>query len=328
MEEEFEVLARLQRRLATSEGVAVGVGDDTAVLDEPFDLFTTDLAVELVHFRRDWCSAQDVGWRTVVASLSDVAAMGGRAGPYVVGAALHGDEESAFVDGIVEGMRAAVETHGGEHPDPVGGDLTSSPDEAFLAVAMLGRSPAEGAVLRSGAEVGDRLVLVGRPGRAAAGLAALEGDESAEQWERLVEAYRRPTAQLRAGRWLADDGAARAMIDVSDGLLRDLGHVAEASGVGARIEAESLPVDDELEAFADATEADVRHLTLGGGEDFSLLAAVPEERADDLVAASTDWPVAEIGAIVPADEGVAAIDADGNRIAIDDEGWQHFSDRE
>ncbi len=329
---EFDFIAELRGRLPTAEGVGVGIGDDAAVLAKRFDLLTTDMLVEGVHFRRDLCSAAEIGWRAVVSSLSDIAAMGGAPGAYVVSLAVGSSIEREDARGIVRGMREAAEACGvGKAALPVGGDLSSSPGPTVLSVAMLGEAPQDGALLRSGAQPDDRLVVVGQPGESAAGLRVLEDDTAglaSRPRERLVEAYCRPRAEVAAGRWFGDEQIASALIDVSDGLAADLEHVAEASCVGARVELAALPVSPPLERFGRALGEDPARVAAGGGEDFCLLAAVPPEHLERLHAraADADWPCAEIGAIVSGESHVSFVDENDRPVDVSSFGYEHFAD--
>jgi thiamine-monophosphate kinase len=325
---EFELIDEIRRAFPVPEGVDVGIGDDAAVLSRQFDVVTTDMLVEGVHFRFDWCSPEDVGWKSLVASLSDVAAMGATPGPFVVGIGLGPDHDESVARGLVEGLRRACQAAGRERVAPVGGDLSSTPGPAVVSVTLFGESEGPGAIGRGGASVGDRLVLFGAAGRSAAGLAALErwGGEAADRLPGVVEAHCRPTAQMAAGAGLGRERLASALIDVSDGLIRDLGHILDQSGVGARLEVDALRLDDDLVEAADVLSADPVDFVLGGGEDFSLLAAVPRREVDALrqLAGDAGWPMSVIGAIVDPDEGLSVVEPSGERRTIASGGYEHF----
>jgi thiamine-monophosphate kinase len=328
MASEFEIIGTIAGRFATPDGVEVGIGDDAAVLESGrFDLVTTDMLVEDVHFRRDWCTAVDIGWRALTASLSDIAAMGGRCGPYVANVAMTGEDED-FVDGILEGFEAAADMAG---PDaaiaPIGGDMSSSPGPAVLSITLLGTSLSAGPLLRNGASPGDHIVLTGQPGRSKAGMALLDGTwtiDEADTPDDLIEAYRRPVARCGVGELLGDDVGANALIDVSDGLLADLGHIMEASGVGARLDWEALPVDDSLTSLPLSDDAIRRDYVLSGGEDFELLMSLDEEQWRELSRREKGVPVHRIGRIRPEDDGIAWTDLPDGLSPASDEGWEHF----
>lgn len=259
----------------------VWIGDDSAVLEEQGTdlLLTTDLTVGGVHADLDLLGLADVGWRALVAALSDIAAMGGAAAHAVVAVAAPAQTDLRL---LYEGVAAAAAEHG---CPVVGGDLSSA-DQLVVAATVTGRVP-EGrrAVLRSGAKSGDSLFVTGPLGASAAGLRALREGKGLRPSEEspVVKAHLRPRARLQAGQ-AAGRGGATAMIDVSDGLAADLWHLADASGVGFELErvpvAEGARVDDAL----------------GGGEDYELVMATsdPERLVATFVTAALAPPL-EIG---------------------------------
>ncbi len=266
---EFPLIARLRDAFAQGEQVLVGPGDDAAVLRirNGHVVVSTDLLVEGRHFRRDWASAVDIGHRAAAANLSDINAMGGRAHSLTIGLAAPRDLPAQWALDFAQGFADECGLVGAS---VVGGDLTSS-DQLVVAVTVLG-SCTQSPVLRSGAEPGDVLALCGRQGWAAAGLAVLgRGFRSPRV---LVEAYRRAEPPYDAGPAAADAGAT-SMIDVSDGLLADAGHLAEESGVAIDVRRDAFEIPEPLEAVGAATGADPISFILGGGEDHSLLATFP-----------------------------------------------------
>jgi len=200
---EFELIDEIRRRFPAPDDAAVGIGDDAAVLSNRFELATTDVLVEGVHFRLDWCDPSDVAWKAVTASLSDVAAMGGRPGPYLATIALGPDHGDDVAYGLVEGFEERADALDEDLAVvPVGGDVSESPGPLVVSVTMYGSAAGPEPLLRDGAGEGDRIVLIGRPGRSAAGLAQLRDSTRAEEdaCVELVETYRRPGAEVRAGR--------------------------------------------------------------------------------------------------------------------------------
>lgn len=253
---EFGLIAAVTARLPQSSAVLLGPGDDAAVLAAPDGrvVATTDVLVEGVHFRRDWSSGYDVGRKAAAANLADVAAMGGTATALLVGLACPPDLPLAWALELADGLRDEALLVGAVI---VGGDTVTA-DQVVVAVTALGSL--EGPpVTRSGAQVGDSVVLAGRPGLSAAGLRLLQQGITDGP---LVEAHRRPTPPYALGPALARAGAT-AMCDVSDGLVADLGHLARASGVG-------FDLSPELLADPDVSLQDV----LTGGEDHALVATV------------------------------------------------------
>ncbi|HEX3931442.1 MAG TPA: thiamine-phosphate kinase [Nocardioides sp.] len=263
---EFPLIDQLRGLFPQGEQVLVGPGDDAAVLRirTGHVVVSTDLLVEGRHFRREWATAADVGHRAAAANLSDINAMGGRAHSLTLGVAAPRDLPAQWVLDFATGF---AEECGRVGASVVGGDLTSA-DSLVLAVTVLGACT-QSPVLRSGAGPGDVLALCGRQGWAAGGLAVLaRGFRSPRV---LVEAYRRPDPPYDAGPAAAEAGAT-AMIDVSDGLLADAGHLAEESGVAIDVRREAFEVPEPLQAVAAATGVDPLQLVLGGGDDHALLA--------------------------------------------------------
>ena len=272
---EFGLIGALTRIFEQGEHVLVGPGDDAAVLRirSGHVVVSTDLMVEGRHFRRDWASAEDVGHRAAAQNLSDVNAMGGRAHSLTVGLAAPADLPVQWALDFARGFAEECALVGAS---VVGGDLTRA-DEVVIAVTVMG-SCAQSPVLRSGAEPGDVVALCGRQGWAAGGLAVLgRGFRSPRV---LVEAYRRPEPPYDAGQAAAQAGAT-AMIDVSDGLLSDAGHLAEESGVTLDLHRAAFEVPEPLHAVGSALGADPMRFVLGGGDDHALLATFPPDRVPD-----------------------------------------------
>ena len=302
---EFPLIDALQALFPQGEQVLVGPGDDAAVLRirNGHVVVSTDVLVEGRHFRRDWASAADIGHRAAAANLSDVNAMGGRAHSLTIGLAAPRDLPAQWALEFAQGFADECALVGAS---VVGGDLTSA-DQVVVAVTVLG-SCTSSPVLRSGAVPGDVLALCGRQGWAAAGLTVLgRGFRSPRV---LVEAYRRPEPPYDAGGVAADAGAT-AMIDVSDGLLADARHVAEASGVAIDVRRDAFEVPEPLLAVAAATGTDPLQFMLGGGDDHALLATFPEGSVPE------GWQV--VGAVT-----------EGSGVTVDgapydgQTGWSHF----
>lgn len=320
---EFELLARLAPLLdGDAAAVAVGHGDDAAVLEVGGRgvVVTVDTLVEAVHFRRDLSSLADVGWKAVAASVSDLAAMGARPAAAVVALCRPGRVDPGDVEELYRGMRAACDRWGVRL---VGGDTVAA-GELVVSVTALGEvdTPAA-AVRRSGARPGDRIVVVGALGAAAAALVQVAA--GTEPDVPLLAAHRRPVALPAAGAVLAARGA-RALIDVSDGLGADLGHVCAASGVGARVAWADLPVAVGVVDAARAAGADPVAVVAGGGEDYALVAAVPPEAATDAVAAAgaaEDVPAAVVGEVVEGSR-VVLVEEGGRERDLAGLGYDHF----
>lgn len=306
---EFGLIAELTARFEQGSQVYVGPGDDGAVLRAPKGhvVVSTDLLVEGRHFRRDWASAVDVGHRAAAQNLSDVNAMGGRSTGLTVGLVLPADLPAQWVLDLADGIAAEA---GAVGASVIGGDLTRG-SEIVVAVTVLGECEVA-PVLRSGARPGDVLAIAGRQGWAAAGLAVLgRGFRSPRA---VVAAYQRPEPPYGAGARAAKAGAT-SMIDVSDGLVADVGHLAVSSGVGIDIWTSAFSVDEPLVAVGAALGVDPLQFVLGGGEDHALVATFPAQ-------AVLPEGFATIGAVTEAGEG-PRLTVDG--AAYEGEpGWTHF----
>lgn len=306
---EFGVIGAVTRFFPQSDAVLVGPGDDAAVVQIPGDvLVSTDVLVEGRHFRRDWAEAVDIGRRSAAQSLSDLNAMGGTTTAVTVGLAAPADLPLAWARGFAEGVAEECALVGAS---VVGGDLTRC-DLVVISVTALGHA-AGAPVLRSGARPGDVVALAGRQGWAAAGLAVLSrGFRSPRA---VVEAYRRPEVPYASGPEALAAGAT-AMVDVSDGLLADLGHVASASGVAIDLTSAALPVAEPLQAVGAALGADPLSFVLSGGDDHALVATFPS-----VSVVPDGWTV--IGSVAEAAEDGPAVTVDG--APYDGEtGFRHF----
>jgi thiamine-monophosphate kinase len=280
---EFELLARIRERLpANGPRIHLGSGDDAAVsVPGGATATSVDALVDGVHFRRQLASPAQIGHKALAAALSDLAAMGAEPGEAYVVLGLPPDFSEEECIEMLDGMAALASATG---TALAGGDLSRA-TELFLAITVVGHSPEPQAFVdRGGAQPGDLLVLTGELGGAAAGLEllgdpALEASLSAGSVAELRARQLEPLPRLGAGRALAAAGAT-AMIDLSDGLGADAGHLARCSGAKLRIEAEAVPLAAAGKALSAATGGDPWQL-LNGGEDYELLASIPPARLEE-----------------------------------------------
>lgn len=266
---EFGLIDALTERFPQGDDVLVGPGDDAALVSFPDSrvVVSTDVLVENRHFKRDWASALDIGHKAAAQNLSDVNAMGGRATALTIGFAAPPDLPVSWALELAEGIAEEAAVVGAS---VVGGDVTRA-DEIVVSITVLGVLDGE-PVRRSGARPGDVVAIAGRQGWAAAGLAVLaRGFRSPRV---LVEAHRRPEPPYDQGAVAARAGAT-AMIDVSDGLVADVGHIAEASGVAVDVESAAFEVAEPLRAVGAALGADPMRFILTGGDDHALVATFP-----------------------------------------------------
>jgi len=321
---EFALIDRLRRLVPTrGRGVTVGLGDDAAVLSFAGPVLATcDIQVEGVHFTWDLCTAEDVGWRAVAVNLSDIAAMGGTPRFILISMAL---QPTTSVVRVEEMYRGIAEIARAYEVVIAGGNLSSTPGPLVVDVTALG--DAGRALTRAGARPGDRVWVTGTVGKGAAGrFLAQHPAVRVPGREALVAAYCRPTPRVDAGRTLGGVSDVSAMIDTSDGTAGDLLHLAEASGVGVRLEMDRLPASPGLAEAAREAGEDPEAWTLAGGEDYELLftaGAAFDTQAPGLAARLT-VPLTRIGEILSATEGCWISERGARRRPLAVQGWDHF----
>lgn len=266
---EFAVIDRLVRGRRQPDAVLLGPGDDAALVSASGGrtLVSTDVLVQDRHFRLDWSTPRDVGRKAIAQNAADIEAMGGRATAFVVGFGAPGDTPAAQVDALVDGMWDEAGRIGA---GIAGGDLVGCP-QWVLSVTVLGDLEGRRPVLRSGAKAGSVIAVAGQLGRSAAGYSLWQ--KGIGGFDELRRRHQVPEPPYGQGAVAAAAGA-QAMIDVSDGLIADLRHVAEASGVGIDLSTAALGADrDALAAAGDAAGADPLAWVLSGGEDHALAAS-------------------------------------------------------
>ena len=328
---EDELVAAIRKVLSgEAPGVIIGVGDDAAVVEggRGSQVLTTDMLVEGVHFDRAATSPRDLGYKAIVVNVSDIAAMAASPRFALASLGLPDEVDAAWVMELFGGMREA----GGEYAlSLVGGDLNRAP-HVVVSVTVLGEVAPGLEVTRAGARPGDRVVVTGSLGAAAGGLALSRGHPSrvgsafGSSWGReLLRALFRPVARVGEAQTLAQAGAT-AMMDLSDGLTKDLSRLCAESGVGARIELASVPVSEALPPAAEVLRFDPLELALSGGEDYELLAAVRSSAVDlarDELKERYGVALTDIGAII--EEGLVAVDPGGRERPLEPKGWDHFA---
>lgn len=270
----LEILSAMlgEENSATGQ-VVLGIGDDTAVLTTiAAPLISCDALVEGIHFKVDTTSPQALGHKALAVNLSDIAAMGGRPLFYLLTLSAPGHQEISWLKSLFRGFKRQANR---AKIDLIGGDLTGSPGPVFINVTILGEAPESGPVLRSGAKAGDALYISGNVGNSALGRLLLERNIHVPK---LMQAHLEPRPHLAEGLLAADH--ASAMIDLSDGLAQDLGRLCRASGCGADIELSELPLTQDYTKHIPAISQDHWSIAVAGGEDYILLATVPEAREE------------------------------------------------
>jgi thiamine-monophosphate kinase len=317
---EFSLIDRIRERTAQGrDDVRLGIGDDAALLAVPAGqelAVAIDTLVEDVHFPTG-TSAADIGWKALAVNLSDLAAMGATPAWALLALTLpHADP--AFIDGLATGFAQLAQPY---RLALVGGDTTRG--VLTLSVAVHGFVPPGKALLRGGAQAGDSVFVTGTLGDAAAGLKLVQQrvNDNDTRVAYLIDRLNRPTPRVAAG--LALRGYANACIDISDGLIADLGHICTSSKVGAEIDASLLPRSSALlDLFDDATSRD---FALSGGDDYELCFTVPAQHVATVQAslARLGCGVTRIGRMVEGDR-VRARDAAGQWLEPEHHGWDHF----
>ena len=313
---EFGLIARLTKGLPVSGAVVEGIGDDCAVLrwGDRLMLATCDASLEEVHFSRRHTAAEDIGWRAAASALSDIAAMGGQPIFVLVTLACPKDTSVEFLEALYRGLSEAVQT---ADAVVVGGDTTGSTSGVVIDIAVLGEATGERPLLRRDAHRGDYVVVTGYPGASAAGLAALQQGIDAPD---LMRAHWRPQPRIAEGQWLARRPEVHAMIDVSDGLSQDAGHIADASGLTIALNSASVPVHPALHRHADQLALDPIAVSLSGGEAYELAFTVAGESVlEDFREAFPDLPATVVGRC---EAGPARVLIDGQPAPA--HGFQHF----
>jgi thiamine-monophosphate kinase len=324
---ELALIDLIRRRAAKSESsssVALGIGDDCAILrPRPGEeiLVTTDFSLEGRHFRRDWHSPQSVGHRTLARGLSDLAAMGGRPVSAFLSLALPRSvaRDPVWLEGFLDGLLALAATH---RIALAGGDTSESPSEHVLAdIVLVGSAPRGRALRRSGARPGDLLYCTGALGGAATELAALPHDGKGVHVAGPGHPHLFPEPRVAVGQALLRRKLATACLDLSDGLSTDLAHLCDASGVRAEVDAAGLPIHPLAQALGSEVAL---HNALHGGEDYELLfTAPPGVRMPRAIAGV---PITCIGSILPPRRNTPRVilRTDGKSIPLEPQGWEHL----
>ena len=320
----IDVLSQIVSLGEAERQVVVGPGDDAAAwrVDDSTLLATTDTMVQGVHFATgsNW---SQLGWKSLAANLSDIAAMGGVPQYALVSLSLPGDTEVDDVVQLCQGMMAMADRF---KVAVVGGNVTRAP-VVVVTLTVVGQAQAEGILTRSAAVPGDLIAVTGYLGSSAAGLKMIGGclEFPEEIRDHIGRAHLQPVPRIAEGQLLVKQGV-RAAIDISDGLISDLGHLCRASAVGAVIRSDQLPIHPGMrEAFPQ----EALELALTGGEDYELLFAASQEVMARVMASpgdsgsGADCPVTVIGEITP-ESGLSLVDSEGRPLQGLGKGWDHF----
>jgi thiamine-monophosphate kinase len=323
---EFGLIDRLAEMVGHDQSkqkgsLIIGIGDDTAAWqgNSSVQLATVDSLVEGVHFTLDTATYEEVGWKALAVNLSDIAAMGGQPEYALVALGLPGDTDVEDVTSLYRGM---IDLAGQFQVNLIGGNIVSAP-QLVISVTVIGSAINRDSLLtRSAARPGDRVAVTGPLGAAAAGVEMLrKGLEfEPEVTAALRKALLHPFPRIAEGRLLVEQGV-KAAIDISDGLVADLGHICEASRVGARIEADQVPVAPPVQtSFGERALG----LAVAGGEDYELLFTASADCVEK-VSKVASRPIYVIGEVVTEDKHrVTLVDSQGNPVSLSGKGWDHF----
>ena len=324
---EHAVIERIRQRVPHAPGVVTGIGDDAAVIEPDrgaLAVVTTDTLVEGVHFDRAHCSPADIGDKALAVNLSDLAAMGAAPRHVLLALSLPAACLVADVDEIIDALLSLAARH---RTALVGGDVTASPGPLVLGVTAIGSAKRRRVLGRGGARPNDIVYVSGAVGAAAAGLSSLREDarDAGARAEECRRRHRRPEARVALGVALGRNRAARACIDLSDGLSDAVQRIAAASGVGVQLDAEALPIHPEARAWFAAAGLDPVAAALAGGEDFELAFTSPPAfrgRLRHVRRQIGDLPLTPIGVVTRARE--VCLRRDGRDEPLP-RGYQHFA---
>lgn len=340
---EFGLISRLTAGAKQGNGVVSGIGDDAAVtaLTPGMQLLSsTDMLLEDVHFRRRWHDPYRLGRKSLAVNISDIASMGAIPRWALLSLAIPADVALDFLDLFTAGFLSMAEEHG---VSLIGGDTCLSRSGLIVSVTILGEQFSEHVLRRSGARPGDEIWVSGTLGDAALGLKLLEGGcdpaqppsppnlsgsslSGAEGYDYLLSRLLDPTPRSAAGLALAASGLVTAMIDISDGVLSDFGHIAEMSGVGGSIQLDRLPLSDAFMAATRSSAPFPSYLALSGGEDYELCFTAPHDHREKIISIMKNCGVHVVPVgIVTSSKEVVVVNADGSLYNTTNCGFNHFS---
>lgn len=323
---ELALIELIRKYSAGADGLEMGIGDDAALVRcvDRYMIVTTDLLIEQTHFRMDINQPYLLGWKSAAVNISDIAAMGGHPTYTFVSIGLP-DVDVSVVEGIYQGMRDVCDKYGSVI---AGGDTVSSECGIVINITQIGEVEPENAALRSKAMPGDAIIVTNTLGDSSAGLKLLLGGERVDSdnmaHRELIERHLRPEPRVREARAAVQTGSVHAMMDLSDGLAADLPKLCAASGVGATVYADRLPISDHLRVSASELNAEPYILAAAGGEDYELLITCAEEDAGEVIEVihATGTAAGVIGKITDGDE-IALIASDGLPGPFP-RSWEHF----
>jgi thiamine-monophosphate kinase len=319
MLEEFEMIGWIQQQAGSSGHLTLGIGDDCSIQRQQGDLdllTSTDMLIEGIHFQPEWCSMFNLGRKSAAVNISDIAAMGGKPQSLFLSIGRPKKVSDREIKEFITGFLTEAKYYGAAL---AGGDTCRSPELLTISVTVQGTVPTGDAICRQGASCGDAVYVSGTLGDSALALQMLQ--QGLQPGSFLAERFHTPTPQISLGRILSQRQFATAMLDISDGLLADLGHILSSSSVGADLELQQLPLSKEFRQ-ALATDASVIDLALAGGEDYELVFTSPLKDLSDQV--GRICPVTRIGTITQT-PGIRIMQENGTPYRCQYDGFDHFA---
>ena len=325
---EFELINRLTADLPTyNSNIIKGVGDDCAVIkqaDGNYLLTTCDSQVDGVHFDSLVSTPRQIGQKAVAVNVSDIAAMGGRPTYCMVSLIIPKKLKPDYIQAIYDGIKMSCAS---DKIQIIGGNITSG-KQLIIDITMMGAVKSDELLLRSGAKVGDKVLVTGSLGMAATGLKLIQNpDVIVENKDELIQKQLSPVACLSVATVIAQSKLATSMIDISDGLLSDIGHICDVSEVGVIIYELQIPILKSVLQVEEQLDLIPLSLATSGGEDYELLFTTPAQYVDEiirLVQSKTGAVVTEIGEITPYNDGKSILLANNKKQLIKSTGWNHF----
>lgn len=317
--QEFELIDWIQQQAGCGNHLSLGIGDDCSIQPQRGDqdlLTSTDLLIEDIHFKREWSSMFDLGRKSAAVNISDIAAMGGTPQSLFLGIGRPKTIGDSEIQKFLTGFLAEVKTHGAVL---AGGDSCSSPGPLMISVTVQGKVCTGDAICRQGASYGDAIYVSGSLGDSALALYQLQNGQQPEPF--LKQRFHTPTPRVTLGQEISKKQLATAMVDVSDGLLADLGHILDVSKVGAELDISTIPLSKAFKKALDEN-AELIDLALAGGEDYELVFTSPLKDLDRQI--NLPHPVTRIGSIRQG-SGLQLRKKNGELYHCQRGGFDHFS---
>jgi len=328
---EFSLIKKITKDIFVDKSMVIaGVGDDVAVIktkSEKYSLLTCDVLIEGTHFKRETITPYQLGKKAIAINVSDIAAKGGIPNQALISIGLTKDTKVKYVKEIYRGIKEEAKKF---NIDIVGGNTALSKDKIFVDIFLIGEIEPEFLLLRSDAKTGDKILVTGNLGDSSAGLEIIENPDlkfEKKYKTKLKQAHLSPCPRFVEGEIIAKSKLAHSMMDISDGLSGDLTKICEASGVGAIIWEEKIPISKETLAFAKSIKKSPLNFALHGGEDYELLLTALPENANLIIQkiqGKTKTKVTELGEIKDKEFGIKIVKTDGRIMPLNTYGWDHF----